>query len=262
MDRFYSSVVLYSHLFTSGTGAVGTILSNRRGYPKNFRNDLPSNAERGLIRWFRKDNIVFISWKDKKEVKLISSVHSASDVSVCNRQIREHGKSWEKVQIPQPQAIKDYNTYMGGVDLSDQLISYYTVRQKTLKYYKTLFFHCIDIAVTNSYILHIIHHESLGRTPMDHRTFNKTLAEQLVELYDGQSAPMSVCFATPSVQHLPVIIGAADNDHSHSFVRRRCFLCTTKGESYRSAWQCQSCSTVLCLHPDRNCFHEFHTSGH
>lgn len=47
----------------------------------------------------------------------------------------------------------DYNQNMGGVGKSDQLIEKYNVRMKYLKWWKTLFFHFIDIAVVNSYII-------------------------------------------------------------------------------------------------------------
>ena len=41
--------------------------------------------------------------------------------------------------------------------MSDQFIGYYQMIHKTRKYRKTLFFHFIDVMVTNAYLLYIEH---------------------------------------------------------------------------------------------------------
>ena len=53
-----------------------------------------------------------------------------------------------------PNSIKVYSEYMKGVDLSNQLISYYELNSKTYKLWKRIFFHLLDISIVNSYILY------------------------------------------------------------------------------------------------------------
>ena len=42
---------------------------------------------------------------------------------------------------------------MGGVDKSDQLIGYHRVIHQTKKYRKTLFYHLLEISLTNAFVL-------------------------------------------------------------------------------------------------------------
>ena len=51
-------------------------------------------------------------------------------------------------------AINDYNRFMGGVHLSDQLLQYYQTRRQTHKCWMTLFYYCLDISETNAYIMY------------------------------------------------------------------------------------------------------------
>ena len=97
---------------------------------------------------------VYCVWKDTKCVCVMSSKHPGHSSSTVIRNLKDKsGKSCKK-EVPIPSMIYNYNRYMNGVDRSDQLIKYYNVLRQTKKYWKTLFFHFIDIAVVNSVIIY------------------------------------------------------------------------------------------------------------
>lgn len=54
--------------------------------------DLLKKAERGDMRWLRKDNILFVKWKDTKEVTMCSSFHKAYIGDSTRRRVREAGQ--------------------------------------------------------------------------------------------------------------------------------------------------------------------------
>lgn len=56
------------------------------------------------------------------------------------------------MKIPKP--IDDYNLYMGGVDRSDQLRSYYATKLRCRRTWMPQMLFCMNLAVTNSYVIH------------------------------------------------------------------------------------------------------------
>ena len=66
------------------------------------------------------------------------------------------GNVWRNINVKQPKAIDQYNNYMNAVDRSDQIIAKNCALRKCMRWWKT-FFHMIDIAIVNSYILFQLH---------------------------------------------------------------------------------------------------------
>ena len=154
-DNYYTSLPLMLDLFHRKTYACGTASQNRRGFPWEFKVDKKqweSSSQRGDCRWVRLGNVLALQWRDSRVVSVLSPVHKGNQVTNCQRRGKVNGE-FRRLQLQQPRAISDYNKFMKGVDQSDQLLSYYNVLRKSDKFWKTLFFHVIDISVVNAYIL-------------------------------------------------------------------------------------------------------------
>jgi len=56
--------------------------------------------------------------------------------------------------IPCPDVLISYNNNMNNVDVFDQLKAAYGMNRKSRKWWHRVFFHFIDMAIINSFILH------------------------------------------------------------------------------------------------------------
>ena len=101
---------------------------------------------------------------------------------------------YKEIEVPRPVAIEKYNCYMGGVDKSDQYSSYHNVLCKTVRHWKTLFYHLVDIAVVNSFILYnLVAHMSGCRLVTENNfNFRDELVLQIIERY-GKDQREKVC---------------------------------------------------------------------
>jgi hypothetical protein len=80
-------------------------------------------------------------------------------------------------KLPILDFIDKYNHYMGGVDIADQLRSYFTTQRVHCKTWKPLFHFLIDTAVINSYRLSSYY--NITGYIYGHKKFRKDLRDQL-----------------------------------------------------------------------------------
>ena len=109
------------------------------------------------------------------------------------------------------------------------------------------FYHFIDIAIVNAFILHKQITKTMGQPSMTQKAFREIL---ILELHgcgstrtDRPSTP-----ATPAPGCIPVYPSG-----DSTVGRRRCALC-----HQRTPVVCRACDVTLCLLPKRNCFEEWH----
>ncbi|KAK6323770.1 hypothetical protein J4Q44_G00061090 [Coregonus suidteri] len=253
LDNYFSSPKLFKDLFDMKMGACGTMREGRQGFPRAEENALTKKSPRGSLRWIREGSLLFVKWKDAREVSMGTTIHQAYGGEKINRKHKNKDGKWSHESIPVPTPILEYNKNMGGVDLSDQLITYFSAHRKTMKWYRTLFYHFVDIATTNSYIIHKDLCKVNKMQPMTHKEFTQALVAQLCEVsIETQSKPKNT-------GHTPVPIKpVADKSKRSSAGRKRCELCKKSGHSKDTPWKCNECGVPLCVIPDRNCFHDWH----
>ena len=135
MDNFYTSPQLFSDLCDNGFGACGTVRINRRGLPAAVK----ENVRKGEMKVIQMDNsMLAIKWMDKHAVTALTTIHDDTAVAVERRNRHAAGG---RETVMKPQAIVEYNRYMGGVDHAHQLLSYYSFGHRTVKFRSHLDFH-------------------------------------------------------------------------------------------------------------------------
>ena len=165
IDNFYTSPKLLLDLLDKDTFACGTVRQNRKGLPSNI-----DKLERGEAVFKKHLSLTYVHWKDKRDVFCLSTFHGNTMSNFTTRRL-------DTRDIQRPDLVSSYNKYMGGVDHMDQMLSYYTIGKKTIKWYKRIFWRLIDMAIVNSFVLYNMCHP-LKR--MSHNVFRLQLADSLV----------------------------------------------------------------------------------
>ena len=174
VDNFYSSPTLFISLRKVGIGACGTLRCNKRGTPNEIKRPA-TKMSKGDIITAASDGILFLKWKDKREVTILTTIHDNSTISK-RRRTRSAPGGFEDVF--KPHAIEQYNRYMGGVDKMDQYLSYYGFPRRTFKWWRKAFFSLLDVAIVNAYILYSL--SSQTGKKLSHMQFRVQLAKQLL----------------------------------------------------------------------------------
>jgi len=143
---------------------------------------------------------------------------------------------------------------MGGVDRADQYRGCYTVRAKSRKCYRYVFWFLFEICVFNTYVLH--HYSPSASKPLtEYKDFRVALANELIGSYCsrksiGQPPKTTVPARALTVAHFPV-----------KTTRGRCHYCQLIHQRQaHTVWYCQQCEHRLrhTGHSDFDCFLQYH----
>lgn len=202
MDNFFTSIALFDELQKNGVQACGTYRTNRTGFPRDLttKQNL-KQLKRGDFLTRHRGNMTALVWMDRKPVYVVSNAHLPTSGMIARK-----NPDGSYVQVKCPDIVAQYNCHMGGVDLLDQLKSYYCYDRKSKRWWLRLFFHLLDLCVVNAFILYkhcynINFHPPLVYRPKKQLAFRTELIDQLVNHFTcrRQSGPV----ATPVVSLVP-----------------------------------------------------------
>ncbi|XP_046674846.1 uncharacterized protein LOC124363630 [Homalodisca vitripennis] len=153
---------------------------------------------------------------DKREVLMISTCPQDSNSLVpsgkCNR---------KKEEILKPTSVLAYKKVKIGVDISDQMSSYYTPLRKPVKWFKKVALELLlDTCVVNAYV--IFNADRQNRDKYTMLKFRECIIKKLLENQQTLQATTPSPFGTPkTTQHVLLTLAAGSS-------RKRCPPCYEK----------------------------------
>jgi len=131
-------VRLAQTLLDRNVRVCGTMRANRGG----------KRLKKGQSAFRRKDDIMVQVCKDKRLVRMVSTICEATIVNTGQKDRKTN------IEIKKPYAVVQYNKFMEGVDEADQYLSYYPVLLKTVKWSITVLLYLLNCALFNAFFLY------------------------------------------------------------------------------------------------------------
>ncbi|XP_025192086.1 piggyBac transposable element-derived protein 4-like, partial [Melanaphis sacchari] len=188
MDNFYNSIDLAEQLLQKKIYCTGTLRSNRKHIPEAV---VKSKLKPGETKAMYSNGVL----------------------------------GQEKLK---PEPIANYNKFMSGIDRQDQMNSYYPFLRKTIRWYKNIGIHVIQMLLLNSYNL-----------------YNQSQVGSKMTLYDFRLSILSEllsAFSKPRLdakrKHIPKTHEIGKNGRA---LRKRCCVCAEEKIQKDTSYFCPTC---------------------
>ena len=188
---------------------------------------------------------------DSKAVHLVSNYHGTDTTTVQRKE-----RDGTKATVTCPQVVKDYNDYMGGVDMHDMLRQKYGISRKSKKWWHRIFFGLLDMTIVNAFLTY----NGTTEERLSLLSFRRELALGLLTLGKRCTSP-GAPKRRKNYYSVPASVRLNNTGvHWPQFINKkgRCEVCSKKGVDSRPISICSHCGIHLCCNTSKNCFVEFH----
>lgn len=258
MDRLYSSIELFEWLLSRNITAVGTIMPNRKGIPRQLTSTEGRDDFSYEVMWESTKKklslhsyVVNTKSSGKKNVMVLSSVPPLLGTT------KDDGKK-------KPAIMKFYDFTKGGTDVVDQRIGSYTCNTKSDKWTMTAFAYMLDTARVNAQTMCSLNNNEVPRKTSSFE-FGFELANSLINPFIRQRDRTHLTASVKrkisdvleeNVDRPRPAAGQPPSGPKHGEIRRRCELCfkalppSQRSTLYKKVPQtsrtCMNCRVHIC----------------
>lgn len=237
MDNFYNSYNLASKLLANKTYCTGTLRVDRKYNPTEIKSAQLKEGET-IARY--SNGVMVGKWRDKRTVAYLSTEHENNMVEFIDKR----GQSKMK-----PLPIIKYNAHMSGVDRADQMMSYYPCERKSVRWYKKIFIHIMQMILLNSFHLY-----NMYKDKITFYEFRLQVIRSLLPRPEAIDSP-----GRKRLRQAPEhkLTKSTDRDRSNRLVRKKCRICTINKKQKLTPYYCDDCPGKPGLCADK-CFTAYH----
>ena len=163
-DNYFTYPDVLTACREEGVAVVGTARA-RKGWPPAPIREVKDDRFNTVYFMKAKENYVIARWVDNNVVTMVTTFHDPTEaIKKCRRRPRTtttNKRHVDQVWGPHARAnvwipviIDDYNFFMLGVDLADQLIAYYRPDVRCLRTWMPLMLHWANCTRVNAYLAH------------------------------------------------------------------------------------------------------------
>ena len=178
----------------------------------------------------------------------LSTVHGNGLQEITRR--KRGGRGGDE-KVAKPVAICDYNTFMGCVDVYDQLLTYYQIARRYKRWWLKIFWRLIDMMILNAYALWKLKQDKVSNC--SHKHFRLALSQQLCIAHIERDVP------GPSQKRPPIRLSHAGDPRPY----KRCAVCKSDN---KVSMGCNECGEEVRLHfgshdGKKSCFALYHSKA-
>ncbi len=240
MDNYFSLPKVIAKLREMGVGMVGTSRFKPNWPPKPLKDIDIDKSNFNEFYWLIDEHGTLVArWKDNGMVLCCSTIHRVGKTierlrkkprltTTNSSHVKQVWGDKGCTNIKIPTLIDDYNHWMGGVDMSDQLIAYYHPNLRCFRTWIPMFLQIVSMIRCNSYLIYKSKLQNEARTRVNvlsHKQFTLAIVNELLkkaEHYQRQqtlhlsSAGTSTSFSNNTIINTPAARRSITVPHSIS----------------------------------------------